>query len=63
VQGSDDLRRPSAVTCNERGDIYVKDDNAVHQYDRNGLFIRKIGNGFLCSPYGSLPTVFLTQIN
>lgn len=46
------LARPSAVVVNEKDEIFVKDDNCMTHYDRDGQLIKKFGRRFMHAPYG-----------
>ncbi|XP_067137932.1 tripartite motif-containing protein 2-like [Centruroides vittatus] len=50
------LRRPSAVVILGNGDLVIKDNNSLHFYDSNGIFIKSIGNRILNRPFGLVLT-------
>ncbi|XP_067120160.1 uncharacterized protein [Centruroides vittatus] len=50
------LCRPSAVVTLGNGDLVIKDDNALHFYDLNGMFIKSVGNKMLSRPFGLVLT-------
>ncbi|XP_041371012.1 uncharacterized protein LOC121384617 [Gigantopelta aegis] len=47
---------PSAVVVNERDDMFVKDDVAIHVFDRDGNALNIIGKKCLKRPYGLVMT-------
>ncbi|XP_023225848.1 uncharacterized protein LOC111626630 [Centruroides sculpturatus] len=50
------LCRPSAVVMFQNGDLVIKDDNSLHFYDSNGMFIKTADNKMLSRPFGLVLT-------
>lgn len=49
---SESFRRPSAVVALKDESYAVKDDRCIYVFSKNGEFIRALGKGSLCKPYG-----------
>ncbi|KAK7483925.1 hypothetical protein BaRGS_00024809 [Batillaria attramentaria] len=48
----DKLARPSAVIVNDKDEIFVKDDNCVMHYSREGRLLKTFGRKYMNMPYG-----------